>query len=184
MEQNRIQTLISQSIKGNTNAFAALVTEYQPLIFRLVFRLICNEEDTRDVVQETFIKVWLSLSRFDGRCRFSTWLYKIATNAAYDKLRTLQYTSYDTTDITELHILSDDEADKSIVNNELRDLILSLTAELSLNQRIVFTLRDLEELETSEVETITGLTAAKIKSNLYLARKHIRERMKELNIQL
>jgi len=180
MEQNQVQTLISQSAKGDTRAFASLVTEFQPLVYRLAFRLFCNDDEAQDIVQETFIKVWLSMSKYDEKFRFSTWIYKIATNTCYDRWRTLQHTVANA-DASTLPLIAYEETDKELNNRELRELIVALTAGLTPTQRLVFTLRDLEELETPEIETITGLTAAKIKSHLYLARKYIRERIETLN---
>ena len=181
MEQSQIQNLINKSAKGDTKAFALLVGEFQPLVYRLAFRLLCNEDEARDMVQETFVKIWLSIGRYDAKFRFSTWIYKITTNTCYDKLRTLPF-SADTTDVSTLPLASNEDIERHLINRELKELIIALTAELTPAQRLVFTLRDLEELETAEVETVTGLSAAQIKSNLYLARKYIRERIQELNI--
>ncbi|WP_280744696.1 MULTISPECIES: sigma-70 family RNA polymerase sigma factor [unclassified Parabacteroides] len=182
MEQERILHIITQSRQGDEKAFATLVREYQPLVFRLTFRLLCNEDDARDAVQETFIKVWLSLDKYDRRFRFSTWIYTIASNIVYDRLRKQQPILLDTTDINDLPLIADNDIEKSLNNQELRNLILYLTAKLTPSQRLVFTLRDLEGLDTDEVTTITGLSADKIKSNLYLARKYIREQLKSYKI--
>ena len=181
MEQSQIQNLINKSAKGDTQAFALLVAEFQPLVYRLAFHLLCNEDEARDMVQETFVKVWLSIGKYDATFRFSTWIYKITTNTCYDKLRTLQFPA-DATDVAALPLPSGEDIEKHLINRELKELIIALTAELTPAQRLVFTLRDLEELETAEVETVTGLSAAQIKSNLYLARKYIRERIQKLNI--
>ena len=181
MEQSQIQNLINKSAKGDTKAFSLLVAEFQPLVYRLAFRLLCNEDEARDMVQETFVKVWLSIGRYDAKFRFSTWIYKITTNPCYDKLRTLQFAA-DATDVATLPLASNEDIEKHLIHRELRELIVTLTAELTPAQRLVFTLRDLEELEAAEVETITGLSPAQIKSNLYLARKYIRERIQKLNI--
>lgn len=181
MEQSQVQVLITQSQQGNTRAFAKLVEEYQQLVFRLAFRLLCNEDEARDVVQETFIKTWLSLHKYNSKFRFSTWIYKVATNTAYDRLRSLQHTIEPVCSGEEtvtMQLISDEDIEKTLDNRELKQLIITLTAELPPAQKLVFTLRDLEELETEEVEIITGFSAAKIKSNLYLARKFIRERIK------
>ncbi|MCD7901920.1 MAG: hypothetical protein LUH22_19325 [Bacteroides sp.] len=62
MDQSRIQALINESQSGNSNAFALLVEEFQFLVFRLAFRLLCNKDDRKDIVQETFVKVWLSFT--------------------------------------------------------------------------------------------------------------------------
>lgn len=61
MEQNEIQVLVEKSRRQDASAFALLVAEYQTFVFRLAFRLLCDEEEARDMVQETFLRVWLSL---------------------------------------------------------------------------------------------------------------------------
>ena len=66
MNEEEIQVLIDKSKKQDMTAFALLVTEYRQLVFRLAFRLLCNEEEARDMVQETFIKVWLNLTSITG----------------------------------------------------------------------------------------------------------------------
>lgn len=182
MEQSQIQNLIRKSAKGDTKAFALLVMKFQPLVYQVAYRLLCNENEAQDAMQETFVKVWLSIGRYDARFRFSTWIYKITTNVCIDKLRTVQFSPADGTNVSTLSLTSAEDIEKHFINRELKELIIALTAELTPVQRLVFTLRDLEDLETPEVETITGLSAAQIKSNLYLARKYIRERIKKLNI--
>lgn len=180
MEQPDIQTLIHQSCNGDTQAFALLVKQYQSLVFRLAFRLLCDEEEAKDMLQEVFVKVWLSLNKYNPTYKFSTWVYSITANTCYDRLRTMQYApeSYKADmEIGVLNIASGETTDRRLVNEELKAVILHFTAELTPKQKLVFTLRDLEELEIDEIETITGLSPAKIKSNLYLARKYIREKI-------
>lgn len=187
MEQSQTEKLITQSQQGDTRAFAALVTEYQSLVLRLAFRLLCDENEARDMVQETFVKVWLSLRTYNNHYRFSTWLYKIATNVSYDRLRILQRTpgALDTNiDLSDLNILSGENVEENLINRELQELIGGITAGLPPVQRLVFTLRELEELDTEEIRVITGFSASQIKSNLYLAKKQIREQMEKLNIRL
>ncbi|MDR0835814.1 MAG: sigma-70 family RNA polymerase sigma factor [Tannerella sp.] len=177
MNQTQIQELQDGSIK----AFEAMVREFQPLVFRFVFRLLCNEEDAKDIVQETFIKVWLNLKRYKPQYQFVTWLYKIAGNLCYDNLRSkkqgLEDVSLTTFDLT---VSSPENMEQSIINRELKEWILFFTGQLTPHQKLVFTLSDIEEMETKEIETITGLSASKIKSNLYLARKFIRDKINQL----
>ena len=61
MNQEKIQELVNRSQQNDKRAFALLVSEFQPLVFRLAFRLLCDEDEARDITQETFVKVWLSL---------------------------------------------------------------------------------------------------------------------------
>ncbi len=68
---------------------------FQPLVFRLAFRLLCDEDEARDITQETFVKVWLSLKTYNQENRLSTWLYKITCNTCYDRLRSLRHSPLD-----------------------------------------------------------------------------------------
>jgi RNA polymerase sigma-70 factor (ECF subfamily) len=180
MEENQIQDLISRSKQGDTKAFGKLVVAFQPIVFQLSFRLLCNDDDAKDMVQEVFIKVWLKLDRYTPRYRFSTWLYKITCNMCYDRLR-LRLHSPESTGIplfiAEHSAFSCDNVEVSFINRELKELILYFTHRLSPKQKIVFILSDIEELETKEIEKITGLSAGQIKSNLHLARKNIKEKI-------
>lgn len=77
MNQEQIQELVNRSKRNDTIAFAQLVSEFQAMVFRLAFRLICDEDETKDIVQDVFVKIWVSIDKYDGSCRFSTWIYKI-----------------------------------------------------------------------------------------------------------
>ncbi len=179
MNEEEIQVLIDKSKKQDMTAFALLVTEYRQLVFRLAFRLLCNEEEARDMVQETFIKVWLNLDKYNREYRFSTWLYKITGNICYDRLRFLQHTpsgSMQGPSVDNLSLSSDENMEQSLINKDLK--------ELTPKQKLVFTLREVEGLEVSEVEAITGMSAEKIKSNLYQARKQIRMKINQMENNL
>ena len=183
MNEKEIQVFIDKSKEQDTTAFAVLVAEYQPLVFRLAFRLLCNEEEARDMVQETFVKVWLNLDKYNREYRFSTWIYKIAGNICYDRLRSLQHSplgSMQEDSLTNISQSSEENIEQSLINKELIELILRYTQELTPKQKLVFTLREIEGLEVSEVETITGMSAEKIKSNLYQARKQIRIKINQM----
>lgn len=176
MEQNEIQVLVEKSRRKDASAFALLVAEYQTFVFHLAFRLLCDEEEARDMVQETFLRVWLSLDKYRPEFRFSTWLYRVACNICYDRLRALQHSPAGAlSDITfaELPVCSNDNIEATLVNRELKAHILYFMQQLTPKQKLVFTLRDIEELEIKEIEKITGFTSVQIKANL-VARKFVR----------
>ena len=152
MDQKKIQELISRSQQEDAVAFSLLVSTFQPLVFRLAFRLLCDEDEAKDMVQETFVKVWLALGKYNGECRFSTWLYKITCNTCYDRLRSLHHSPLDNeADYSvSANISSDDNVELAVVNKQLRELILRYTDELSPRQRLIFTLRDIEELDVPD----------------------------------
>jgi RNA polymerase sigma-70 factor, ECF subfamily len=184
MEQPELNNLLSQCKTGDTEAFRRLVIKHQKYLFSLTFRLLCNEDDAKDAVQETFIRIWKHLPNYNSNMRFSTWAYKIATNICFDKLKAAKRKSkYVTPEPDRLilsNIASDESIEATIINNELGQMIRFYTQELTPKQKIVFTLSDLEGLEVSEITAITGLSAQKIKSNLYCARKYIREKLESL----
>ena len=95
MNQEKIQELVNRSQQNDKRAFALLVSEFQPLVFRLAFRFLCDEDEARDITQETFVKVWLSLKTYNQENRLSTWLYKITCNTCYDRLRSLHHSPLD-----------------------------------------------------------------------------------------
>jgi RNA polymerase sigma-70 factor (ECF subfamily) len=143
--------------------------------------MLCNEEEAKDTVQETFIKVWLNLEHYHTDKKFSTWVYAIATNLCLDKLKSSKHIyQSNATDEALLNQISEDNVEQSMINSELGDIILRLTSGLTPKQKMVFTLRYLEDIEIDEIVQITGLTPAKIKSNLFLARQTIRRKLEIL----
>lgn len=186
MNQEKIQELVNRTQQRDKTAFASLVSEFQSMVFRLSFRLLCDEDEAKDMTQETFVKVWLSIKTYNGENRFSTWLYKITCNTCYDRLRSLRHSPLDHENsyADSKNISSAENIELSLSNKQLKELILCYTSELPPQQRLIFTLRDIEELEVVEVQVITGLSPEKIKNTLYLARKNIRNKMNQIDPEL
>jgi len=160
-------------------AFEQLVNNYQSYGFSLAMRLMCDQTEADDIVQESFIRVWKNIQRFDEKQKFSTWFYKIVTNLCLDRLRALKR-SRSHFSSTEKDLDNPMPADSLNVerlssNKDLADIIRSLTSNLPLKQKVVFTLRDLQDLSVEEVCEITGMGKASIKANLHHARKRIRD---------
>ena len=185
MSESSIDILVHCK-QGDTNAFRLLVEEYQAYAFRLAFRLLCCEEDAKDVVQESFIRVWRHLPQYNLKSKFTTWLYRIVTNLCYDRIKArrrqgkIMQQNSDT--LNSNTISCNYDLEKEMSNKELAQIILDIAEELSPKQKTVFVLRDLQDLSISEVAKITGLSKGTIKSNLYHARLHIREKCEQLNI--
>jgi len=175
MEEHQINEYVDLCRQGNTDAFRYIVSEYQQLIYTLAFRLLCDEADAEDSTQETFIKIWQNIGRYKQQYKFSTWIYKIASNICYDKLRSKRNRQY--VDLIDYEDFSETNQEEKLHNKTLKELIIKLTNGLSPKQKLVFTLSNIEDLEVSEIQTITGMTSAKIKSNLYLARKYIKSKI-------
>ncbi len=181
-----MHNIVLRSKEGDMSAFEQLVKHYQDYAFALALRLLGDEEEAGDAVQETFIRVWKHMKSFDMRSKFSTWLYRVVTNLCFDRLKARKRRQRviaqnpDKKEIFETggdHDLEDDH-----IKKELADLIMGLADELTPKQRIVFVLRDLQDLDIKEVSHIAGMSVGSVKSNLYYARQSIRQRLEEMNL--
>ena len=174
---------IRRCIEGDTAAFRDLVGMYQSYAYGLARRMLFNEEDAKDVVQETFIRIWKHLHRFDSRNRFTTWLYRIVTNLCYDRMRAKNR------DRRKMDAFQADghgsgvyaeDVEKQMDEVEALRTIERIVTRLHPKQRIVFTLRDLQGLNIAETAEAADMTPSAVKSNLYYARRSVRERLEKM----
>jgi RNA polymerase sigma-70 factor, ECF subfamily len=157
--------------------FREWVNQYYEYGFRIAFRIIGEEEDCKDILQDAYLKVWLKFDTYDNRSKFSTWLFTIITNLCLDKLRRKK-TVARKNESTVYESMSESDNPEILMNNkELRNCIKKLSENLSPKQKIIFVLRDLEEMEMSEVCNITNMPANQVKANLYHARKAIKRNL-------
>lgn len=181
MEQQTVRLLIHESTDGNMNSFRKLVEMHQSFVYATAFRLLCNEPDTEEVVQDTFVRVWRNLSRFNQDMRFTTWVYKIVVNLCYDRMRSGRVRKntvlINIEDIKLQDPPSSENIEASYINAEQAGIIRYLTDTLPPQQRIVFSLSELEELSGEEISQITGMTPNKIKSNLYCAKQSMKKKL-------
>src|SRR5207249_2808476 len=87
MDATEAAAVLARARQGDSEAFRALVERHSRSVFRLAFRMTGNEQDAEDLVQETFLKAYKQLHKFDGRSAFGTWLYRIASNCSLDLIR-------------------------------------------------------------------------------------------------
>jgi RNA polymerase sigma-70 factor, ECF subfamily len=180
MDDATLNDLIESSKRNDEKSFRKIVEGYQSMVYSLAFRLLCNEEEAKDTVQDTFIRVWMNLTKYNPTHKFSTWLYTIASNLCLDKLKSSKhYIQSFAIDEKLNNLISSENVEQKLINSELGEIILALTNELTPKQKIVFTLRYLEDLEVEEIVKITSLSPEKIKSNLFLARQTIRQKLEK-----
>lgn len=166
---------------GRQEALSIVLDRYMQMVSRTSYRILCDRGDSEDVTQEVFIKVWRNASGFDGRYSLSTWIYRITCNLCYDRLRRRRVLSllsitpsvYETSAPVAL------SPEEDFITKETWEIFCRASRNLSPKQRTVFTLRDLEGLDTEEVKAVTGLTSDQIKSNLHIARKKIRQELEQ-----
>jgi RNA polymerase sigma-70 factor (ECF subfamily) len=183
MQMEDRQDILARVRAGDMGAFGELVRTYQTYAYQLAVRMLCSDAEAEDVVQEAFVRVWRSIHRYDPNVRFTTWLYRIVTNLCLDQMRAKKRRGF-TRSLPESgeDAGSDPPAAVDIENAvsaaDLIQIVRTLAGHLPETQRLVFTLRDLQDLSIEEVHQITGLSEASIKTNLHYARRTLRERMK------
>jgi RNA polymerase sigma-70 factor, ECF subfamily len=169
-------------MKGDFLAFRALVEAYQGYAFALAFRALCDDDDAKDVVQETFTRVWKNLPRYNPAVKFTTWMYSIVTHLCYDSLRSKKKRGAAVLDELDPSLLAsvsaEDNPEHLYSNKELAGVIATLTEELPPKQKIVFVLRDLQELSVREVSDILHISESSVKTNLVYARRFLRRQLR------
>ncbi len=169
-------SILQRCKEGDEGAFAILCEEYYDYAFRVAFRMLAHEEDSKDVVQEAFISVWKNRSTYNEKAKFTTWLYSIVTNLCIDRLRKRKNHADITCDEALKKIDFSNNEDQ-LEKKELALIITCIASELSPKQHAIFVLRDLEGLEMAEIASITKSPVSSVKSNLCHARKTIREKL-------
>jgi RNA polymerase sigma-70 factor (ECF subfamily) len=186
------ETLAARAAAGDDAAFETLVARYQHRVFRLACRLT-SETDAPDVLQETFLQVYRHLPAFRGDSQFSTWLYRIATNAALMLRRARTRRPAEPLDM----LLPRFDPDGRLVQmpealqiasrvDELLDRqVLAEKAHAAIERlpdlyREAFVLRDLEELSTADVAQVLGVEPATVRQRVHRARLMVRGYLSEL----
>jgi RNA polymerase sigma-70 factor (ECF subfamily) len=170
---------------GDQNAIAQLVKEYSPKIYNLALRIMRNEEDAEDVLQETFLTMMRKLSSFRGESSLYTWLYRIGTNIALGKLREKKHMdtqiAVDGPEFDNLRGLeiSDwpEHLEEKFDSETFQACLKQAMNDLPDHYRAVFVLRDLENMSTRESAKILDISEANVKVRLMRARLFLRDQI-------
>jgi RNA polymerase sigma-70 factor (ECF subfamily) len=177
--------LVRLAQDGDNRAFDELVKRYENKVYRLAFKILRHEDDAGEALQDAFMSAYKGLKNFKSDSTFSTWLYRVATNAALMKYRKRrdghisleQSQNYDE-DADRLEI-PDWSAlpDEDLLTGELDDILAEGLSRLPDELREVFVMRDIEEQSNSEVAERLQLTVPAVKSRLHRARLQLRDRL-------
>ena len=166
--------LVQQALGGREDAFATLVTRYHRKAFWIAFHLLGRVEDARDVVQESFLRLYRSLDSFDFGRNFYTWFYRIVMNLAIDALR--KHRSAKATaleDFADLPVREDDGT--PVERRETGSLVWQVLEKLDGKFRAVLVLRDIHGLSCREIAPILKVTHATVRWRLHRGRQIFRE---------
>jgi RNA polymerase sigma-70 factor (ECF subfamily) len=170
---------------GDEGGFRALVERHSRAVFRLAFRMTGNEHDAEDVVQETFLRAYRNLGRFEERARFASWLHRIAANCAYDLLRgrarrdeeqaERRADAEGAEDRLEQAASGDPAPDRLVYSREVRRKVDVAMARMSAVEKSAFALRHFEGLSIEEIGRALDLDQSATKHSIFRAVRKVRD---------
>ena len=157
--------------------FRQLVIKYQQRLYQVIRRQVPSHEDADDVLQNTFIKVFRHLERFENRSELYTWMYRIASNEVLNHLRSQKRTRVEALEVNDHH-----EADTYVNTDNLANTLETIVRRLPERQQMVFRMRYYDELPYKEIATLLELTEGALKASFHHAVKKIEEEVKAKQI--
>jgi RNA polymerase sigma-70 factor, ECF subfamily len=181
------EQLLQLCAQGDERAFQMLYDRHNRMVYNLLFRLLGNHADAEELAPEVFVRVWQKAGNFRGGSRVSTWVYRIASNIALDRLRSAQVkkeTFWEELSPQEQEARSGDSPaagpEESVLRAEEQRLLAQAMALLAPEDRLLVTLYHLQEHSYGDIEEITGISPTNIKSKLFRARQRLKRHLETL----
>jgi len=179
------RTLVARTRAGDADAYRVLVERHGRALFRLAFRMTGNPQDAEDVVQESFLRAYRQLAKFDERASFGTWLYRIAANCSLDLIRSRRRRSEHqplgesaAAEEQPDPVLSlpsrDPTPERAALSSEVRDRLSEAMNELSATERTAFVLRHFEGMRIEEVSRVLSCQPGAAKHSVFRAVQKLR----------
>ena len=182
-DEKRLVSLLKQ---GQEEGFRLLIRHYQASLFRIAYGITLDREESLDIVQEVFIKVYKNIRAFREASRLSTWLHRITVNQCLNWRRRWKgrfgwhHDSIDENGLADHPALgtSDDDPEILFQNREMKETLWATLGELPEEARAVFVLRELEGLSYDEIAKVLNIKKGTVSSRLFHARKRLRQGLK------
>lgn len=181
---------VARAKQGDGDAYRVLVDRHSRGVFRLAFRMTGNEQDSEDVVQETFLRAYKQLHRYEARSSFGTWLYRIAANYSLDLVRRrkrhgeigLQETATEEEmgDVVHAVASEDPGPDRLLFSGAVQEKVSATLNELSQQERTAFVLRHFEGQSIDEISAALGLSNNAAKHSIFRAVQKLRRALEPL----
>ncbi len=169
------EQLVEECIKGDIEAFDALVVRYQKEVFYLVRGLVMDTEEAKDITQKTFIKAFRRLKKLRNRKKFRQWLLSIAINTVKDSFRSVKTINLEPPEVVDCKTDPEEEA----VKKERKRLILEAIRSLSTRQREVVLLRIYHGFRFHEIAEMLGITPGSARTNFHFGIKNLSKTLRE-----
>lgn len=179
---------INEVLKGNQESYEEIVTMFQHRLYHVCYRMLSNQQEAEDVAQEAFIRAYTNLHTFDQKRKFSTWIFRIATNLCIDRIRKKKPDYYLDANVpgTEgLTMYSQVAADTEMPEEEVEKMEVQKRVQFEINKlsdkyRSVIILRYIEELSLQEISEILELPLGTVKTRLHRGRAALKQQMGNL----
>ena len=167
---------------GNVQAFSFLVEKYQKLVYTLALKLLKKPEEAEEMAQDTFVKAFQKLNSYEGKSKFSTWLYSITYNACISELRKrrIEFKSLDDRQISDQDEQKMHDYYRETRKEDQEKYLNLALARLPEDDQVLVTLYYYENQSMDEISQITGLTVSNIKVKIHRARKKMYELLHEM----
>jgi RNA polymerase sigma-70 factor (ECF subfamily) len=177
--ESEAAAVLARARHGDDEAFRALVERHSRSVFRLAYRMTGNEQDAEDIVQESFLRAYRQLGRFEARANFGTWLYRITANCAVDLMRARQarrdQSQADALDQTDAVLADHAPGPERLAQSaEIERRVARAMTRLSPLERAAFTLRHYEGRTIDEIGRTLGLRTNAAKHSVFRAVKKLR----------
>jgi len=173
---------VERARSGDSDAFRLLVEQHSHAIFRLAFRMTGNEQDAEDVVQETFLRAYRQLNKYEARSSFSTWLFRIASNYSLDLIRMRkrhedrrERATSEEHDILNVIPVDTPGPDRIVYGTEVQQKVSAALDQLSAQERTAFVLRHFEGLSIEEIGESLGTGTNATKHSIFRAVQKLRK---------
>ena len=179
MEEREDKYYIDKILKGDSNSFGVLVDKYKNMAFTLANSIVKNTEIAEEVAQDGFMKAFKGLSKFEGKAKFSTWLYRITYYSSLDKIKGKKYDTVTIDEFNSSKIISSEGASDSIERDERNILVNRCMKLLPADYSSLLTLHYFEDMSLKEISDITGMKVNNAKIKLFRARQKLAIILKE-----
>jgi len=185
MEAGDVAAVLAKASGGDGEAFGLLVNSHARTAFRLAYRLTGDERDAEDVVQESFIRAYRQLGRFEARSNFGTWLHRIVVNCAMDSLRARQTRKTErlsaaVEDVPDMPACDAPSPERLALSTEIRRRVDASMDALTPQERVAFALRHYEGRSIDEIGRTLGVQKSAAKHAVFRAVKKIRVALEPL----
>jgi len=184
MDATEVAAVLARARQGDSEAFRTLVERHSRRAFQLAFRMTGNEQDAEDVVQESFIRAYRQLGRFEARAHFATWLHRIVANCSIDLIRSRR-ARHDHASTDDFASMPQPEADgpnpeRLAASAQIERSVAAAMSELSPLERAAFTLRHYEGRSIAEIGRTLGLGTSATKHSVFRAVRKLRAALEPL----